>query len=111
MRVEEHIKFSLLFDIYGNLLSKKQYEVMDKFLNLDISESELAELDSESRQSVHDAVKKAKKQLMDFEEKCHLLDERLKRNQKLETSKAFLQGENFDAETALRLIDEAIDIR
>ena len=70
MQIDELTKFTLLFDCYGKLLSEKQYEVMDKFLNLDIGESEMAELENGSRQAIHDAIKKAKKQLLEFEEKC-----------------------------------------
>jgi len=73
MQIETHNNLVRLFDIYGNLLSKRQYEVVDKVLNCDISISELAQLDGESRQSVHDAINKAKKQLYTFEEKCNIL--------------------------------------
>ena len=44
MQIDERTKLTMLFDEYGKLLSDKQFEVMDKFLNLDISESEMAEL-------------------------------------------------------------------
>ena len=70
MQIDERTKLTMLFDEYGKLLSDKQFEVMDKFLNLDISESEMAELENGSRQAIHDAIKKAKKQLLEFEEKC-----------------------------------------
>lgn len=70
MQIDERTKFMKLFDEYGKLLSEKQYEVMDKFLNLDIGESEMAELENLSRQSVHDAISKAKKQLLEMEKKC-----------------------------------------
>lgn len=70
MQIDELTKFTLLFDEYGKLLSEKQYDVMYKFLNLDISESEMAELENGSRQAIHDAVTKAKKQLVEMEEKC-----------------------------------------
>ncbi len=70
MLIDERTKFTLLFDAYGKLLSEKQFEVMDKLLNLDIGESEIAELENGSRQSVHDAISKAKKQLLEMEEKC-----------------------------------------
>ena len=63
MQIEEKVTYTMLFDTYGKLLSKKQFEVMEQFLNLDLSESELAEFAGESRQSIHDAVSKAKKQL------------------------------------------------
>lgn len=74
MQIEELAKYTSLFDCYGKLLSEKQYEVMDKFLNLDIGESEMAELENGSRQAIHDAIKKAKKQLVDFEEKCGFVE-------------------------------------
>ena len=70
MQIDERTKFTILFDQYGKLLSGKQFEVMDKHLNLDISESEMAELENASRQAIHDAITKAKRQLLDYEEKC-----------------------------------------
>ena len=74
MQIDERTKLTMLFDEYGKLLSDKQFEVMDKFLNLDISESEMAELENGSRQAIHDAIKKAKKQLFEMEEKCGFVE-------------------------------------
>ena len=72
MQIEERNSLIELFDLYGGLLSKKQFEVMDKYLNFDLGESELGAEMGESRQSVHDAISKAKKQLLRFEEKCKI---------------------------------------
>ena len=74
MQIQELNSYTKLFDSYGKLLSNKQYEVMDKFLNMDISASEMAELENGSRQAIHDALTKAKKQLVEFEEKCHFVE-------------------------------------
>ena len=74
MQIQELNSYTKLFDAYGKLLSNKQYEVMDKFLNMDISASEMAELENGSRQAIHDALTKAKKQLVEFEEKCHFVE-------------------------------------
>jgi predicted DNA-binding protein YlxM (UPF0122 family) len=74
MQIDELTKFTMLFDEYGKLLSDKQFAVMDKFLNLDISESEMAELEKATRQSIHDAITKAKKQLLEFEGKCGFVE-------------------------------------
>ena len=76
MQIDELTKFTMLFDEYGKLLSDKQYAVMDKFLNLDISESEMAELENGSRQAIHDAITKAKKQLLEFESKCGFVEQK-----------------------------------
>jgi len=73
MQIQELNKYTQLFDCYGKLLPQKQYDVMDKLLNLDIGESEMAELSNGSRQAIYDAIKKAKKQLVEFESKCEFV--------------------------------------
>lgn len=107
MKIEEFYNYTILFDLYGKLLSKKQFEVMDKFLNHDISESELAELLGESRQAVHDAITKAKKQLVDFEEKCKFFEISTNTKNQLQSLKAGLLEK--DTKKSLKLIDEIID--
>ena len=92
MQIQELNNYTKLFDAYGKLLSNKQYEVMDKFLNMDISESEMAELENGSRQAIHDALKKAKKQLVEFEEKCHFVEQNNILREKLEELKQVLDS-------------------
>lgn len=106
MQIEEHFKLSRLFDLYGKLLSDKQQVVMDKYLNLDIGESEIAEMSGESRQSIHDAISKAKKQLILFEEKCEVLNT----NNLVEQNLSLLKTLLIDKETikAIELIDEIL---
>lgn len=105
MQIEELNVYTRLFDVYGKLLSKKQFEVMDKFLNLDLGESELAEMQGESRQSVHDAISKAKKQLLEFEEKCGIIKIVDNIKDKLVSAKAFLR----DSADANEIIDDIIN--
>ena len=105
MQIEELNVYTKLFDVYGKLLSKKQFEVMDKFLNLDLGESELAQIQGESRQSVHDAISKAKKQLLEFEEKCGIIKVVDNIKDKLISAKAFLQ----DSANANEIIDDIIN--
>ena len=106
MQIEEHLKISRLFDLYGKLLSEKQQSVMDKYLNLDIGESEIAEMSGESRQSVHDAISKAKKQLILMEEKCGVLKNNTLIEQNLYKLKTLLlKNNNSDA---INLIDEIL---
>ncbi len=106
MQIEELNNYTRLFDTYGLLLSKKQYELMDKFLNLDLSESELAEFENSSRQSVHDAITKAKKQLLDFEQKCKVVKMQEFISEKLEDIKALLSKDEINIEQIKMLIDE-----
>lgn len=107
MKIEEYLNYTLLFDTYGKLLSNKQKEVMDKFLNLNLSESELASFTGESRQSVHDAVAKAKKQLEKFEEELHVVENMQKSKTELEKAKAFLKQNKTN--DAIEIIDKVIN--
>ncbi len=106
MQIEEHNSLVKLFDIYGELLSAKQKEVLDKHLNLDLGESELAELTGETRQSVHDALKKAKSQLYIMEDKCKILLSRESQKENLILVKNLLQENNLDK--ARHSLDEII---
>ena len=92
MQIQEIVSYTKLFDAYGKLLSQKQYDVMDKFLNMGFGESEIAELGNGSRQSVHDAVTKAKKQLLEFENKCHFVEQSELLRNDLEKLKQELNG-------------------
>ena len=108
MQIEEHLKLSRLFDLYGKLLSEKQQLVMDKYLNLDIGESEIAEMSGESRQSIHDAISKAKKQLILMEEKCEVLKNNIMIEQDLYKVKSLLlDDKNKDA---IEIIDGIIKL-
>jgi predicted DNA-binding protein YlxM (UPF0122 family) len=65
---------SLLFDFYGQLLTKKQQEVMRLYHEENYSLSEIADEFSISRQGVHDALKKAENTLTEYEKKLELVN-------------------------------------
>ncbi len=108
MQIEEHNSLIELFDIYGKLLSDRQYEVMDKVLNLDLGESEVAELSGYSRQAVHDAITKAKKQLNEFEDKCKIVTNLKSCKNLLNKAKNELQ--NSDKDAAKTLVCDIINL-
>lgn len=67
-------KISFLLDFYGQMLTDKQYEVMDLHFNNDYSLAEIAQNLNISRQGVFDAIKKGKAQLMYMEDKLKLVE-------------------------------------
>lgn len=89
MSLEKNIYFGKLLDLYGGLLSKNQYEVMNDFLNNDLTLSEVAENKQVTRQAVKDAVSKVEKKLLSFEQKLHILE----RIEKLEAEIKQTKGE------------------
>lgn len=67
--MENGFSFVLLLDIYGELLSKGQREVLDMRYNADLSLSEIAEeLGGVTRQSVSCSMKKGEQRLLELEE-------------------------------------------
>lgn len=69
MKIAENIYLGKLYDAYGKLLSQSQGQVMDKFINDDLTVSEIAEILGISRQAVKDSLSKAERKLKDLEEK------------------------------------------
>jgi len=64
--MEKKVEISMLWQIYGNLLTEKQYKVIDYYYNQDLSLSEIAENENITRQAVRDIIKK---KLFEYEEK------------------------------------------
>ena len=61
--MEEKVKISILLEIYGNLLTEKQYEFMDLYYNQDLSLSEIGDNNDITRQAVRTILLKSKKKL------------------------------------------------
>lgn len=70
---DEVTKINLLYDFYGELLSKRQREAMALYYEENLSLSEIAEEFAISRQGVHDALKNAEKSLYEYEKKLGLI--------------------------------------
>lgn len=72
--MEEKIKYCILFDIYGKLLTDKQYEILNDYYNNDFSLSEIAENNEITRQAVKDVINKATEKLLEYEEKLMFMN-------------------------------------
>ncbi|NLC68923.1 MAG: YlxM family DNA-binding protein [Clostridiaceae bacterium] len=72
-------EIGLLADFYGQLLTRRQYEIIDMYYNNDYSLGEIAEHLGISRQGVYDNLKRGKNLLIGFEKKMGLVEKHLKR--------------------------------
>ena len=82
--MDEKVKISILCEIYGKLLTKKQYEFINDYYNNDLSLSEIAENHGITRQAVNDLLKKGAKKLFEYEEKLMFMKRTLNQEKKIE---------------------------
>lgn len=76
MTIEKTQRINNLLDLYKDLLTDKQQEIMDMYFLYDLSLSEIAEDTNTSRAAVFDLIKRTSKSLENFESKLHLLEKR-----------------------------------
>ena len=82
--MEKNVQISMLNQIYGRLLTQKQYEIIDDYYNNDLSLSEIAENNHITRQAVRDILKKGEKKLFEYEEKLMFMKRMLNQEKKIE---------------------------
>ena len=81
--MEKKVEISFLCQLYGKLLTKKQYEFIDDYYNSDLSLSEIAENNNITRQAVRDIIKKGEKKLFEYEEKLNFMKGTLNQEKKI----------------------------
>ena len=79
--MEKKVEVSILCQIYGKLLTEKQFEFINDYYNNDFSLSEIAENNNITRQAVRDVIKKGENKLFEFEEKL-LIMKKMQRQEK-----------------------------
>ena len=65
--MEKNVKVSMLCEVYGNLLTKKQLSILQDYYDKDLSLSEIAQNQEITRQAVRDIIKKGENKLFELE--------------------------------------------
>lgn len=81
--MEKNVQISMLCQIYGKLLTDKQFELIDDYYNNDLSLSEIAENNEITRQAVRDIIKKGEKKLLEYEKELKVMEKMLNQEKKL----------------------------
>ena len=93
MSIEENVKLGNLIDIYGDLLSEKQKLAITRYVNADMSLSEIAQDENITRAGVLDAIQKAKQKLYFYEDKLKLYKIKQSLTQILERDEKSIKNE------------------
>lgn len=78
--MEELVYYTMLYDIYGSLLTEKQKDYFEEYYFKNLSLSELANKYNISRNAIHKQIKETIKRLENYEDNLHLA----KKNEMLE---------------------------
>ena len=101
------VKIAMLLDIYGGLLTKKQYEAMDLYYNEDLSLMEIASHFQVSRQGIHENIKQGTENLLKYEKELKIC-EKSEKTQKISNEIKKLLNENGSKEKIMELLDSLI---
>ena len=101
---------TLLYDFYGELLTKHQQNIYEEAIYNDMSLSEIAEQQGISRQGVHDLIKRCDKSLQGYESKLQLVakftDAKMKISEIVALTQMATESDEIDSEQLYQDIDE-----
>ena len=78
------VQIGMLCDIYGKLLTKRQYNILNDYANGDLSLTEIAENNNITRQAVNDIVKKGESKLLEYEQKLGIMKKTINQEQTIQ---------------------------
>ena len=110
--IEERVELSLLYDFYGALLKENQRRMFEASILDDYNLAEIAEDENITRQGVHDAIKRACKQLREYEQKLGLVEKFEKQKELVKKLHIILKGnigDEGELEEVYSIIDEILD--
>ena len=104
------VELGQLFDIYGELLTERQQNLVRQYAFEDCSLAEIAEREGISRQGVRDAIVRAEEELHRMEDRLHDLKRSTATITGLHELRATLAADLQSLPDAIRQIDELLAI-
>ena len=101
-KMNDIFKQVMLYDFYGELLTKHQKEIYEQAILEDLSLGEIAKEAGISRQGVQDLVRRCDRTLQGYEEKLHLLEKFLTIKEKIHCMNEILDSASTQDVDGLR---------
>ena len=70
--MKDIVKYARLLDLYGEVLTEKQYDAMESYYCMDLTLEEIAQNHDVSKQAVHYTLKNAENKLAKVEKQFHI---------------------------------------
>ena len=90
--MDERVELNYLLDFYGPLLTEHRQEVLRLYCEEDLTQQEIADQLSITRQGVFDSLAKSKRQLNDYESKLGLVRRHLEQTRAAQRCLRLLDG-------------------
>lgn len=100
MLPERVTRISLLFDLFGPLLTERQRQVVELAFNEDLSLGEIAVELNISRQGVHDLLRRAEAAMEGYEDRLRLAERVRWRQERLRRLQGLLTGDLLERDGA-----------
>ncbi len=100
--MEKNVQISMLCEIYGKLLTKKQLDILENYYDKDLSLSEIAENEKITRQAVRDNLKNGENNLLEYESRLGLMEKTLSQEKSIE--EILKQIEEVNEKDAMKLL-------
>lgn len=107
--MEDIVRRTLLFDFYGELLTKHQQEIYQDVVCNDMSCSDEAALLGVSRQNVNDLVRRVDRQLTEYEAKLQLVERFLSIREEVKIIKREASSDQGDKNRIIESCDKILN--
>lgn len=101
--MEKIVEQGILYDFYGELLTRRQRQIYENIVYDNLSLGEIAQEEGISRQAVHDIVRRCDRALQEYEDKLQLIARFEKIKAKISAidrlSEQFAEGDKIDRDT------------
>lgn len=81
----KNLEYAVMLDVYGDMLTEKQKNVLELYYDEDLSLAEIAEHEGISRQGVRDSIKRGEEAMCELEEKLGMIKKSQEAAQKIKS--------------------------
>ena len=105
--MKDVVRYAEMLDLYGGILTEKQFEMLDSYYCRDLTLEEIAENNGISKQAVHFAIKNAQAKISKLEKQLGILARHDALEEMLSEAEEAIRNGEDDALVIRRLEDIA----